>query len=345
MGHRLAVVIVALVFWIFPSFIEGLHGWSYIIGAVGLMATVAQHPAGLADLVNHRRRPPSEDDDVDDDDVMPALPRLPAPSRSIGAEATVAGAPILEVRGVSVRFGGLQAVDDVHLAVPTGKIVGLIGPNGAGKSTLFNAVSGLVRIQQGEILFRGREIQGLRTDERARLGIARSFQQVGLAKDLSVRENFLLAQHQLAPYSDAAALLMLPRVGRAEAEFRDRTEQAIEALGFQAMADMPVRHLSGGQQRIVEIACLLVTAPELVMLDEPSAGMAPAAAESLATRLRDLRDSLDRTVLLIEHNVPLVLDTCDYVYVLDAGKLIAAGAPGEIAANQRVIDAYFGAAV
>ena len=342
MGHRLAVIVIALVFWIFPSFIAGLHGWANIIGAVALMATVAQHPSGLADLLQHRRRPPADDDSDDD---MPALPQLPVPARPVALEAVSSAAPVLQVTGVSVRFGGLQAVDDVHLTVPAGKIIGLIGPNGAGKSTLFNAVSGLVRIQAGRISFRGREIQNLRTDQRARLGIARSFQQVGLAKDLSIRENFLLAQHQLAPYSDAEALLMLPRAAHAEVEFRDRAEEAIRALGFEALADMPVRNLSGGQQRIVEIACLLVTAPELVMLDEPSAGMAPAAAEALSVRLRDLRDALGRTVLLIEHNVPLVLDTCDYVYVLDAGKLIAEGEPREIAANSDVIEAYFGRAV
>jgi ABC-type branched-subunit amino acid transport system ATPase component len=165
---------------------------------------------------------------------------------------------------------------------------------------------------------------------------------VGLAKDLSVRDNFLLAQHQLAPYNDLEALLMLPRVARTEAEFRDRADRAVEALGLGHLADLPVRNLSGGQQRIVEVACLLITAPDLVMLDEPSAGMAPAAAENLAVRLRDLRDALGRTVLLIEHNVPLVLDTCDYVYVLDAGRLIAQGTPQEVATNRDVIDAYFG---
>jgi branched-chain amino acid transport system ATP-binding protein len=236
-------------------------------------------------------------------------------------------------------------VDGVSLRVPAGKIVGLIGPNGAGKSTLFNAVTGHVRTARGHIRYRGREIQDLRGDRRARLGIARSFQQVGLAKDMTVRENFLLAQHQLARYGDVEALLRLPRAARDESEFARRTDAAIDALGFGPMADMPVRNLSGGQQRIVEIACLLMTAPDLVMLDEPSAGMAPAAAENLATRLRDLRDVVGRTVLLIEHNVPLVLDTCDYVYVLDAGRLIAEGEPREIAANQQVIDAYFGAAV
>ena len=342
LGRRLAVVVVALVFWIFPSFIAGLHGWANIIGAVALMATVAQHPSGLADLFEHRRRPRPLDDEEDEE--MPALPQLPAPSRPVAA-AVDASAPVLEVNGVSVRFGGLQAVDRVDLTVPAGKVIGLIGPNGAGKSTLFNAISGLVRIETGRISFRGREIQDLRTDQRARLGISRSFQQVGLAKDLSVRENFLLAQHQLAPYTDLEALLMLPRTARLEKELRARAEAAVEALGFGHLADLPVRNLSGGQQRIVEIACLLVTAPELVMLDEPSAGMAPAAAENLATRLRDLRDALGRTVLLIEHNVPLVLDTCDYVYVLDAGRLIAEGEPREIAANREVIDAYFGRAV
>jgi branched-chain amino acid transport system permease protein len=341
-GHRLAVVITALFFWVFPSFIEGLRAWSYILGAVGLMATVAMHPEGLASLASHRRKPPKDDTDADEE--LPALPQLPVPVRPATMHHA-AGGTLLEVTDVGVRFGGLRAVDGASLAVPAGRIVGLIGPNGAGKSTLFNAITGQVRIERGRIRYAGREIQGLRSDERARLGIARSFQQVGLAKDLSVRDNFLLAQHQLAPYGDVGALVMTPRVGRSEREFAGRADAAIEALGFEELAGMPVRHLSGGQQRIVEIACLLMTAPDLVMLDEPSAGMAPAAAENLATRLRDLRDVLGRTVLIIEHNVPLVLDICDYVYVLDAGRVIAEGLPADVAANQSVIDAYFGSAV
>jgi len=344
LGHRLAAILAGLVYWVFPSFISGLHQWAYIIGALALMDVVSRHPEGLAGMWEHRRRPKPTDGD-DDDGELPALPQLPAPARAVQPESFAPGSTLLEVDGVSVRFGGLQAVDGVRLTVPAGNIVGLIGPNGAGKSTLFNAISGLVRTESGRIRFRGQEIQGLRCDQRARLGIARSFQQVGLAKDLSIRENFLLAQHQLASYSDGEALLMLPRASRDEETFRARADKAIAALGFDELADMPVRNLSGGQQRIVEIACLLVTAPDLVMLDEPSAGMAPAAAENLAARLRDLRDELGRTVLLIEHNVPLVLDTCDYVYVLDAGRLIAEGAPEDIASNPQVIDAYFGAGV
>jgi branched-chain amino acid transport system ATP-binding protein len=326
-----------------PSFIGGLHDVANIIGAVLLMATVALHPDGIADLLTVRRRP--RPDAGADEGELPSLPELPLPRAGVGVRATAPDAPLLEVEDVVVRFGGLTAVDYASLTVPAGRIVGLIGPNGAGKSTLFNAVSGLVAIERGHIRLRGRSIEELRSDERARLGIARSFQQVGLAKDLTVRQNLLLAQHQLARYGDVEALLMLPRAARAERELAERAEQAIEALGFGSHANMPVRHLSGGQQRIVEIACLLATAPELVLLDEPSAGMAPAAAESLAARLRDLRDSLGRTVLLIEHNVPLVLDTCDYVYVLDAGKMIAEGAPRDVASNPAVIEAYYGTAV
>jgi branched-chain amino acid transport system permease protein len=345
-GRRVAVIITALVFWVFPSFISGLHAYAYVVGAALLMATVAHHPEGIADLLRPQRRPRANADDDDEaDEDLPSLPQLPVPERALAAADLLSAAPLLEVESVVVRFGGLQAVDHASLSVPAGKIIGLIGPNGAGKSTLFNAVSGLVDINAGSIRYRGREIQSLRSDQRARLGIARSFQQVGLAKDLTVRENFLLAQHQLAPYGDLEALLMLPRAARAEREFAARADDAIAALGFGPLAGMPLRNLSGGQQRIVEIACLLVTAPDLVLLDEPSAGMAPAAAESLATRLRDLRDALGRTVLVIEHNVPLVLDTCDYVYVLDAGRVIAEGQPRDIAADQAVIDAYFGTAV
>ena len=341
-GHRLAVVLAAYFFLILPDVLGSLHALSPIIGSALLMVTIARHPEGIADLLTHWRRTPVVEDD--DEVTVPALPDLPLPA---GADRTVVpyprdGQPLLEVGNMTVRFGGLTAVDRASLQVPQGQIVGLIGPNGAGKSTMFNAISGLVRTQSGQVRFHGREIQELRCDQRARLGIARSFQQVGLAMDLSVRDNLLLAQHQLANYGSLAAMTMLPAVARSEAELQKRADEAIEGLGFADAAHKPVKFMSGGQQRIVEIACLLLTAPELLMLDEPSAGMAPGVAENLADRLRELRDRHGRTVLLIEHNVPLVMDTCDFVYVLDAGRVVASGTPEEITADERVIQAYFG---
>jgi branched-chain amino acid transport system ATP-binding protein len=353
MGRRLPVVIAALVFWIFPSWISGLHAWAYVIGAVLLMFTVSRHPEGIGRLLADARKHGAgigagpvggggADEDADD---LPRLPEFPAAPVQAPAFGSAYSGSLLEVSDVVVRFGGLRAVDEASLQVAQGKIIGLIGPNGAGKSTLFNAICGMTPIDTGRILYRGREIQGLRADQRARLGIARTFQQVGLAKELTVHENFLLAQHQLAPYGDVEGLLMLPRAGRAEREFAARADAAIESLGFEHLARLSVGKLSGGQQRIVEIASLLITGPELVMLDEPSAGMAPAAAENLAVRLKHLRDATGQTVLIIEHNVPLVLDTCDYVYVLDAGQIISQGPPEQVAADERVIEAYFGAVV
>jgi len=342
-GHRLAVVLAAFFFMILPDVLGSLHELSPIIGSALLMLTISRHPGGVAELLTRKRQVAVDDDDA----AVPALPDLPVPV-TIGRAALPyprEDQPLLEVDNVTVRFGGLTAVHDASLAVPAGQIVGLIGPNGAGKSTMFNAVSGLVRTDTGRISFHGREIQRLRCDERARLGIARSFQQVGLAMDLSVRDNLLLAQHQLARYGSAAAMTMLPHVARAERELRARADETIDGLGFTDAADKPVKLMSGGQQRIVEIACLLLTAPELLMLDEPSAGMAPGVAENLAARLRELRDRHGRTVLLIEHNVPLVMDTCDYVYVLDAGRVVASGTPAEIVADERVIEAYFGASL
>jgi branched-chain amino acid transport system ATP-binding protein len=243
-----------------------------------------------------------------------------------------------------VRFGGLQAVYEAGLSVPRGRIVGLIGPNGAGKTTMFNAISGLLRPDAGHVELLGRDVSDLPAHARARLGLGRSFQLIGLAKALSVTENLLLAQHVVARYGVASALTAVGASPRVERELRQRAADAIAALGFEQYADTPVQRLSHGQQRIVELGCVLVTAPELVMLDEPSAGMSPGAAENLAVRLRDIRDELGRTVLLIEHNIPLVLDVCDELYVLDAGQMLASGDPDEVIGRPEVVEAYLGRA-
>jgi branched-chain amino acid transport system permease protein len=344
LGSRGAVVAAGLLFTIFPNLIQSLDGWQHVVGAALLIFTIARHPGGFAQAMREAREKVElmrRRAEPDDDAELPKLPSLPRPA-GLGERRAPEAGIVLEASDVAVRFGGLQALGGASIAVPRGKIVGLIGPNGAGKSTLFNAICGLVQTESGTIRFLGEDVTPLRSDERAALGIARSFQNIGLAKNLTVRENFLLAQHQLATYSTGAALGYLRGAARVEDELAERAVTAVEALGFDRFLEERVRNLSHGQQRIVEIGCLLVTAPELVMLDEPSAGMSPGAAENLAVRLADLRDELGRTVLLIEHNVPMVLDLCDEVYVLDHGEILAHGIPAEIARHPDVVGAYLG---
>jgi branched-chain amino acid transport system permease protein len=351
LGHRGAVVTAALFFTVFPRFIKSLHGYDLILGALLLMFTVSRHPGGLASMARERRErkaerearreAEAEGEEIEDEGKLPALPELPRPP-AMPVRARVGDAPLLEATGMSVSFGGLQALNSASITVPAGGIVGLIGPNGAGKTTLFNAVSGHVRAQQGVVRFLGEEVQDLPAFERAQRGMARSFQMIGLAKELSVRENFLLAQHQLATYSPADALGYTRAAASVERVLDERAREAVAALGFEQFIDTPVRNLSHGQQRIVEIGCLLATSPELLMLDEPSAGMSPAAAENLAERLRELPDRLGRTVLLIEHNLPLVLDVCDHLYVLHLGEVLAEGDPQQVIENEDVVRAYLG---
>jgi ABC-type branched-subunit amino acid transport system ATPase component len=352
LGYRRSVVTAALFFTVFPRWISALHGWDLIVGAVLLMFTVARHPGGFASMAaeraekraekERRRTADAEGDDIEESGNLPALPELPRPPALPARATDDYTGPLLEVRGLSVNFGGLQALSSASITVPAGGIFGLIGPNGAGKSTLFNAVSGHVRSSSGVVRFLGEEIQDLPAHERAQRGLARSFQLIGLAKELSVFENFLLAQHQLAGYGSLAALTFSRSAARSEAALAERARESIAALGFERYTHTPVRHLSHGQQRIVEIGCLLATSPELLMLDEPSAGMSPAAAESLAERLRDLPDKLGRTVVLIEHNLPLVLGVCDHLCVLHLGEVLADGEPDEVVARDDVVRAYLG---
>ncbi|MDX1509747.1 MAG: branched-chain amino acid ABC transporter ATP-binding protein/permease [Nitriliruptorales bacterium] len=351
LGSRAGVVTAAAIFGFFPEIldrvfdIEFLSDFQFVVGAGLLMATVVLNPNGFAGALRHRREQLEMKEamarlgEVDEDDV-PTLPEFP---RVGGAPVVADDQAVLEVRGVTVQFGGLVAVNNADIDVPAGQIVGLIGPNGAGKTTLFNAVGGYVRPQAGAVRLLGRDIGELPAHERALLGLGRTFQRGGLADNLSMLENLGLAQHVQATYSILEALARTPSVREQERLIAEHSRQVVQALGLEPLAELPVKHLSGGQRRIVEMACALVTSPPLLMLDEPSAGMAPAAVENLADALRDLRDTHGQTVLLIEHHVPLVLDVCDLVYVMDRGAIIASGGPDEIMANEHVLDAYLGA--
>ncbi|MDQ1402789.1 MAG: branched-chain amino acid transport system ATP-binding protein livM [Actinomycetota bacterium] len=353
LGSRAGVIVSAFFYALFGvvlTHISWLHifrGFDILIGAALLMYTVSRHPGGLAQAFQEsrdRERRGTPDEEAEEP-ALPKLPEMPRPS-GLPERPTVEGlsgsVPVLAAHEISVRFGGLQAVNAASLAVPRNKIVGLIGPNGAGKTTMFNAMSGLLKPNAGKVELLGQDVSEMPAHARARLGMGRTFQLIGLAGDLSVTENLLLAQHVVASYGVLSALTQIGPSRSVERELRDRAAEAISALGFERFANTPVKRLSHGQQRIVELGCVLVTAPEVVMLDEPSAGMSPGAAENLAVRLRDMRDDLGRTILLIEHNIPLVLDVCDELYVLSGGEILAHGLPDEVVQRPDVIAAYLG---
>ncbi len=328
------------------AFGDGIRGWDLVINGVVLLLAVAFQPRGMAgalrDSAEHRRMRRGGEPPLPP--TRPHLPDLGRPQGMPEPRRVRPGTPVLEVSDVSVRFGGLQAVDGAALRVDRGTIVGLMGPNGAGKTTLFNAITGALVPSHGTVRFLGEDVSDMPPHQRAARGMGRTFQLIGLAKDQSVYENLLMAQHLAAPYGVASALTT---VGSRwwERDIRERADKTLDGLGFHRFRDTLVGRLSHGQQRIVEIGCCLVTSPELVMLDEPSAGMSPAAAEDLAATLIDVRDKLGRTVLLIEHNVPLVLGTADELYVMDTGRVIADGEPAEVVTRPEVVTAYLGEVV
>ena len=351
LGSRGGIVTAAILTTVYPPFLiflfgSGLRGVDIIINGVVLMVTVAFQPRGYAgaikDAREHRRARRGGDPPLPP--TRPHLPDLGRPAGMPAPRQPRAGTAVLEAKDIKVRFGGLHAVDGASLRVDRGTIVGLMGPNGAGKTTLFNAISGALRPDTGSVYFLGEDISSLAPHQRAARGMGRTFQLIGLAKDQSVYENLLIAQHLAAPYGVLASLTTLGS-RHWEREVRTRADQTLDGLGFGRFRDTPVARLSHGQQRIVEIGCALVTSPELLMLDEPSAGMSPAAAEDLAATLIDIRDQLGRTVLLIEHNVPLVLGTADELYVMDAGQVIANGEPIEVVTQPAVVRAYLGTEV
>jgi branched-chain amino acid transport system permease protein len=340
-GSRWGPVAVALVLAITPQLPSSFRGWDIIVAGAITLYNVVALPGGFAGLVRMQRRRRHEErraaDSADDEEIRPDF--LVLPPRAV---TEVAGVPLLEVRDLSVRFGGLQAVDSVSLRVERGTIVGIIGPNGAGKSTLFDAITGYVPGARGQVILAGEHLEGRPAHARTLAGLGRSFQGVGLSREMSVRQNVLMAQHADASYSATAALAFTGTVRRVEAELADRADEIVARLGFADRADDPVGSLSGGQQRLVELACVLSTAPQVLLLDEPTSGLSPAATEALADRLRELRDVHGQTIVVIEHNVPLVLDLCDHIYVLNVGQVLAEGSPATIGDHPEVLEAYLG---
>jgi branched-chain amino acid transport system ATP-binding protein len=249
---------------------------------------------------------------------------------------------VLETDRVSIRFGGVQANRDVSVAVAEWEIVGIIGPNGAGKTTLFNVITGFLRPDSGRVLHHGRDITSLPVHARAALGIGRTFQNVGLVQGATVRDNLLTAQHLQARYGAVAGLLGTRAAREGERELRRRADLLADALGLGDLLDTQVAGLPYGTRKRVEIATVLATDPEVLLLDEPSSGMGPEEAAQLGDALLELRREFGLSILMIEHHVPLVVRVCDYVYCLDFGELVTSGPPEEVRRHPRVVAAYLG---
>lgn len=251
-------------------------------------------------------------------------------------------APLLDVSGLCMRFGGLLAVNEVALQVAEGQIVSLIGPNGAGKTTVFNCLTGFYKPSAGSIRFRGEEVSGMPGFKLARKGMVRTFQHVRLFKQMSVVENLLVAQHHHMNTSMLAGLLKTPGFRRSEKEALERARQWLERTSLLEFANRTAGTLAYGQQRRLEIARCMVTRPSLLMLDEPAAGLNPRETADLQGLIAELRSEHGLTILLIEHDMKLVMGISDQVVVINQGCPLAAGTPEQVCRDPEVIKAYLG---
>jgi ABC-type branched-subunit amino acid transport system ATPase component len=248
----------------------------------------------------------------------------------------------LRAEKVVVRFGGLAAVQDVSIEAHAGEIVGLLGPNGAGKTTLFDVLSGQIRPTSGRVFMDGVDVTGERPEQRARRGMGRTFQEARLYPEVSLLDTFKLALERGDPSNMVSSMLALPSSRSAERRKLRRAEEIVELLGLTPYAGRACSELSTGTRRFAELGCLLAMGSRLLLLDEPTAGIAQREVEAFAPVLKEIRDHLGATILVIDHDIPMMMSIVDRVYVMAAGELIAEGAPDVIRSDPKVVAAYLG---
>ena len=249
---------------------------------------------------------------------------------------------MLDVKNLSISFGGLKAVDDFSITIEKGQLYGLIGPNGAGKTTIFNLLTGVYKPDGGRILLDGKDITGHKAIQINQAGIARTFQNIRLFKELSVLDNVKVGLHNHHRYSTLSGILRLPSYYKVEKEMDERAMELLQVFDLDKEFDYKASNLPYGKQRKLEIARALATEPKLLLLDEPAAGMNPNETAELMKTIRFVRDHFDMTVLLIEHDMKLVSGICKRLTVLNFGHMLAEGPTSEVLSNPEVIKAYLG---
>lgn len=254
----------------------------------------------------------------------------------------MAGTNMLVTEEITMRFGGLTAVSQLSLDIKPGEIVGLIGPNGAGKTTCFNMITGVYHPTQGKVLFKGQDITGLRPDQITKLGIARTFQNIRLFQSMTVLENVMISKHVRLKANPLEGILGLPRYTKARRRQHEECMELLRWVKLDDVANEMATSLPYGKQRRLEIARALATQPNLLLLDEPAAGMNPQESLELMEFIGEVRNQFDLTILMIEHHMEVVMGICERIYVLDYGVNIAKGTPEEIQNNKQVIEAYLG---